>query len=256
MNTRNPAVRVRSTWTTRTRGRRTSIWQRSSAAAGGSAIAADSPSLVRCWPLSWRPEAWSRARVASTHRGRSRAGPGPEAAPERSADRCSGGRRSLGERQADADVSSCTCALTTAAWATWRKPRRAWRRSAPPARVLPRGSNAQRGLGLKCRAAEASPSARWSLDKPCWLRLRLVPGVAGPRPRPARRQSGWSSTCIRPGRHQGQRRARAFITAGKFVGVFLAWITAPGHSFSSTDDTNEVAYDQSGHIIAHVSNPP
>ncbi len=46
------------------------------------------------------------------------------------------------------------------------------------------------------------------------------------------------------------------ITAGKTVGVFLAWIRAPGHSFSSTDVTNEVAYDQSGHIIAHASNPP
>jgi len=46
------------------------------------------------------------------------------------------------------------------------------------------------------------------------------------------------------------------LSAGKTVGVFLAWIRAPGHSFSGTDVTNEVAYDQSGHIIANASNPP
>jgi hypothetical protein len=46
------------------------------------------------------------------------------------------------------------------------------------------------------------------------------------------------------------------IGAGKTVGVFLAWIRAPGNSFSSSDVTNEAAYDQSGHIIAHASNPP
>jgi hypothetical protein len=46
------------------------------------------------------------------------------------------------------------------------------------------------------------------------------------------------------------------ISAGKTVGVFLAWIRAPGNSFSSSDVTSEVAYDQSGHIIAHASNPP
>lgn len=46
------------------------------------------------------------------------------------------------------------------------------------------------------------------------------------------------------------------VSAGKTVGVFLAWIKAPGNSFSSKDVTNEVAYDQSGHIIAHASNPP
>jgi hypothetical protein len=46
------------------------------------------------------------------------------------------------------------------------------------------------------------------------------------------------------------------IGAGKTVGVFLAWIGAPGHSFSSSDVTSEAAYDQSGHLIAHASNPP
>jgi hypothetical protein len=45
------------------------------------------------------------------------------------------------------------------------------------------------------------------------------------------------------------------IGAGKTVGVFLAWITAPGNGFSSGDVTSEVAYDRSGHIIAHSSNP-
>jgi len=46
------------------------------------------------------------------------------------------------------------------------------------------------------------------------------------------------------------------VSAGKTVGVFVAWISAPGHSFSSTDVTSEAAYDQSGHIIARASNPP
>jgi hypothetical protein len=46
------------------------------------------------------------------------------------------------------------------------------------------------------------------------------------------------------------------ISAGKTVGVFLAWIRAPGNSFASSDVTSEVAYDQSGHIIARASNPP
>jgi hypothetical protein len=46
------------------------------------------------------------------------------------------------------------------------------------------------------------------------------------------------------------------ISAGKTVGVFLVWIRAPGNSFTSSDVTNEAAYDQSGHIIAHTSNPP
>ncbi len=46
------------------------------------------------------------------------------------------------------------------------------------------------------------------------------------------------------------------IGAGKTVGVFLAWIRAPGSSFASSDVTSEAAYDQNGHIIAHASNPP
>jgi hypothetical protein len=46
------------------------------------------------------------------------------------------------------------------------------------------------------------------------------------------------------------------VSAGKSVGVFLAWIGAPGNSFTSSDVTSEAAYDQSGHIIAHASNPP
>ena len=46
------------------------------------------------------------------------------------------------------------------------------------------------------------------------------------------------------------------ISAGKSVGVFLAWISAPGISFSSSDVTSETAYNQSGQIIAHASNPP
>ena len=46
------------------------------------------------------------------------------------------------------------------------------------------------------------------------------------------------------------------VSAGKAVGVFLAWITVPGNTFSSTDVTSEVAYDQSGRIIAHASNSP
>jgi hypothetical protein len=46
------------------------------------------------------------------------------------------------------------------------------------------------------------------------------------------------------------------ISAGKTVGVFLAWIMAPANSFTSADVTSEAAYDQSGHIIARVSNPP
>jgi hypothetical protein len=45
------------------------------------------------------------------------------------------------------------------------------------------------------------------------------------------------------------------IGDGKTVGVFLAWIRAPGGSFSTSDITNETAYDQSGHSIAHASNP-
>jgi hypothetical protein len=46
------------------------------------------------------------------------------------------------------------------------------------------------------------------------------------------------------------------ISAGKTVGVFLAWISAPGNSFTSSDVTSEAAYDHSGHIIAHASNAP
>jgi hypothetical protein len=46
------------------------------------------------------------------------------------------------------------------------------------------------------------------------------------------------------------------VSAGKTVGVFVAWISAPGNSFSSTDVTSEAAYDRSGHIIAHATNPP
>jgi hypothetical protein len=46
------------------------------------------------------------------------------------------------------------------------------------------------------------------------------------------------------------------ISAGKSVGVFVAWIRTPGNSFSSTDVTSEAAYDQSGRLIAHAGNPP
>jgi hypothetical protein len=45
------------------------------------------------------------------------------------------------------------------------------------------------------------------------------------------------------------------ISAGKGVGVFLAWIRTPSGGFSSTDVTSETAFDKSGHIIAHASNP-
>jgi hypothetical protein len=45
------------------------------------------------------------------------------------------------------------------------------------------------------------------------------------------------------------------VSAGKTVGVFLAWISTPGTSFTSSDVTSEAAYDQSGHIIAHATNP-
>jgi len=46
------------------------------------------------------------------------------------------------------------------------------------------------------------------------------------------------------------------VSAGKTVGVFVAWIRAPGNSFTSADVTSEAAYDKSGRIIAHASNPP
>jgi len=46
------------------------------------------------------------------------------------------------------------------------------------------------------------------------------------------------------------------VSGGKTVGVFLAWISAPGNSFTSSDVTSEAAYDKSGRIIAHASNPP
>lgn len=46
------------------------------------------------------------------------------------------------------------------------------------------------------------------------------------------------------------------ISAGKTVGVFVAWIRAPGNSFSSTDVTSEAAYDKSGSVIARVGDPP
>jgi hypothetical protein len=46
------------------------------------------------------------------------------------------------------------------------------------------------------------------------------------------------------------------VSAGQTVGVFVAWIRAPGNGFSSTDVTSEAAYDKSGRIIAHASNPP
>jgi hypothetical protein len=43
------------------------------------------------------------------------------------------------------------------------------------------------------------------------------------------------------------------IADGKSVGVFLAWIRAPGGSFSTSDITNETAYNQNGQSIAHAS---
>ena len=46
------------------------------------------------------------------------------------------------------------------------------------------------------------------------------------------------------------------VSPGKTVGVFVAWIRAPGNSFSSADVTSEAAFDQSGHVISHASNPP
>ncbi len=46
------------------------------------------------------------------------------------------------------------------------------------------------------------------------------------------------------------------VSAGKTAGVFVAWIRAPGNSFSSADVTREAAYDKSGRIIARASNPP
>lgn len=46
------------------------------------------------------------------------------------------------------------------------------------------------------------------------------------------------------------------VSAGQAVGVFVAWIRAPGKSFSSADVTSEAAYDKSGRIVAHASNPP
>jgi hypothetical protein len=46
------------------------------------------------------------------------------------------------------------------------------------------------------------------------------------------------------------------VSAGKTVGVFLAWISAPANRFTSSDVTSEAAYDQSGHIINHATNAP
>jgi hypothetical protein len=43
------------------------------------------------------------------------------------------------------------------------------------------------------------------------------------------------------------------VSAGKTAGVFVAWIKAPGNSFSSTDVTSEAAYDKSGRIIARAT---
>lgn len=45
-------------------------------------------------------------------------------------------------------------------------------------------------------------------------------------------------------------------SAGETVGIFLAWIRAPGNSLSGNYVTSETAYDQSGHVIARASNPP
>lgn len=46
------------------------------------------------------------------------------------------------------------------------------------------------------------------------------------------------------------------VSAGNAVGVFLAWIATPRTSFGTSDVTSETAYDQTGHIVAQVSNPP
>jgi hypothetical protein len=46
------------------------------------------------------------------------------------------------------------------------------------------------------------------------------------------------------------------ISAGKTVGVFVAWIRASGNGFSSADVTSEAAYGKSGRLIARASNPP
>ena len=46
------------------------------------------------------------------------------------------------------------------------------------------------------------------------------------------------------------------ISSGKTVGAFVAWIPVPGSSYSGTDVTSETAYDQSGQIIARISDPP
>jgi hypothetical protein len=46
------------------------------------------------------------------------------------------------------------------------------------------------------------------------------------------------------------------MEGAKSVGVFIAWIRAAGGSLNSSDISSEVAYDQSGHVIAHASFPP
>jgi hypothetical protein len=43
---------------------------------------------------------------------------------------------------------------------------------------------------------------------------------------------------------------------GETVGVFLAWIRAPGDNFDTNEVTSEAAYDRSGHVIARASYPP
>jgi len=46
------------------------------------------------------------------------------------------------------------------------------------------------------------------------------------------------------------------IGAGRTVGIFLAWIQAPGNGLNRTDISSETAYDPGGHIIARDSSPP
>jgi hypothetical protein len=43
------------------------------------------------------------------------------------------------------------------------------------------------------------------------------------------------------------------ISAGKTVGVFLAWIKTPSGDITDTDVISEAAYDQEGHVFARVS---
>lgn len=129
----------------------------------------------------------------------------------------------------------------------------------PYSPALARVSSSSRGttslLSVASAAGNRTPSAFGTLVPDIPLASSAVPRIAWPI-------LGLTSTqAVRVVLAAFGKNVSATVVSvpsgvGKAVGVFLAWIPVAGNSFSSSDVTSETAYDQSGHVIAHASNPP